>query len=336
MSKELLYPECEVRRDPPLGYDDPAFRLGFLRLEDRVPACHLQEVQGALVAPSGAVFKDGRVLAESLQVSFHGRPGLGSFYKKRLLGRVKEVPGRCFVVHNPFHLNYYHWITEVMPRLFSVRDRIQDRVLLMGEESRVYQAEYLRYFDVSGIVHIGRLELARAGNLLLPPMVSPFPVHNEGLMREMGAWIRERSPSGRPKYERCRNLYIVREPGKWRNLVNQDEVVALLKRYDFEAVCLEGLAVSEQVSLFRNVRNLVSVHGAGMANMIYMDPGGSVIDLINEHHRDPSFYNLACAMKHRQVVFQCATEGSVHRKAAVYDISADVERLQRYLEACRV
>jgi capsular polysaccharide biosynthesis protein len=118
--------------------------------------------------------------------------------------------------------------------------------------------------------------------------------------------------------------------------VNQAEVVELLNRYGFRAVCLEQLTIPQQVNLFRHVRNLVSVHGAGMANMIFMEPGGAVIDLINEHHRDASFFNLACAAGHRQVVLQCVTVGNIHRKAAIYDMAADISRLKHYLEQCLV
>jgi capsular polysaccharide biosynthesis protein len=336
VKKELLYPEFSVRRTPPLGYDDPSFHLSFLRLEDHVGPCSLCELDDALVAPSGVVFKDGQIVPESVHIFHSLKPNRGTFYKKMILGRVRPVHARCFVVHNPYHLNYYHWMTEVMPRLFSIREWIRDRVMLMGDESRVWQMEYLRYFDFAGVVHVGRLELARADNVIVPQPLSPFPIHNEAAVREMANWLKDRAGSEDDRYRDFRNLFIVRELGKWRNLINQDEVRSLLERYDFKAVSLESLSVSDQIALFRNVRNLVSVHGAGMANMIYMEPGGSVVDLINEHHRDASFYNLADVCGHRQVVLQCATEGSIHRKAAIYDMSADLEKLRHYLELCMV
>ena len=334
MKRELLYPEITVRRAPPLGYDDPAFHLSFLRLEERAEPCYVRELRNALVAPSGLVFKGGRIVPESVHTFNPPRPG--TFYKKLVLGRVRQAPDKCFVVHHRLHLNYYHWTTEMLPRIYCIRDRIRDRFLLLGDESRVWQTESLRYFEFAGVVHIGRLELARTENLLVPQPLGRFPVYNEQVLREMGAWYRERTPWNGSEFADCRNLFIMREPGKTRNLVNQAEVIELLTRYGFKAVCLEPLSIPRQVNLFRNVRNLVSVHGAGMSNMIFMEPGGAVIDLINEHHRDASFFNLACAGGHRQVVLQCATAGDIHRKAAIYDIAVDLDRLRHYLERCMV
>jgi len=241
MKRELLYPEFTVRRTPPLGYDDPALRLSFLRLEDRAGPCYLRELQNALVAPSGLVFKNGRIVPESVHT--FNPPKLGTFYKKLVLGRVKQAPDKCFVMHHPLHLNYFHWTTEMLPRIYSVRDRIRDRFLLLGEESRPWQMEGLRYFDFAGIMHIGRLELARAGELLVPQPLGRFPVYNERALLEMGAWFRERTPRNGSDFADCRNLYILREPGKTRNLVNQAEVVELLNRYGFRAVCLEQLTI---------------------------------------------------------------------------------------------
>jgi hypothetical protein len=67
-----------------------------------------------------------------------------------------------------------------------------------------------------------------------------------------------------------------------RMILNMDELIAdalvPLERH-FEVVVMENLAFAEQVKLMARTRILVAVHGAGLANCIFMRAGGAVVEL---------------------------------------------------------
>ena len=45
----------------------------------------------------------------------------------------------------------------------------------------------------------------------------------------------------------------------------------------FETVYTEELSFAEQVRLFSETRCLVSIHGAGLTNLMFMPPGGHML-----------------------------------------------------------
>jgi len=334
MRQESLYPALTIRRRPPVNHDDPACDLSFLRREDTCPPGFVCEMRHAFVSPFGIVFRNGRVVRESVYPgSIHGR-NAPTFYKKILLGCFRRIRGQCVVMHNPFYGNYYHWTVEALPRLFSVKDRIRDAKVFLGPDPQPFHAQTLELFSAAGIESIPRSDLALVEDLLMPSHAGVNPVCHEGLISEMGAWLRQRAQGDANSVPGGRNVYLMRGAGRDRRLINEDEVVSLLSGYGFEAVLAEDLTVTQQIRLFAGVKNLVAVHGAGLANMIYMPPGGLVVALINEKHRDPAFFNLAGACHHDIVLLQSRTHGTIHRKIARYDMIADLGKLEHYVRKC--
>jgi capsular polysaccharide biosynthesis protein len=56
-----------------------------------------------------------------------------------------------------------------------------------------------------------------------------------------------------------------------------------------------------QVAIFRETKLLIGQHGAGLTNMLWMDQGGTVVEVLPPRpaHDPPFFLNLARACGHR-------------------------------------
>jgi capsular polysaccharide biosynthesis protein len=61
--------------------------------------------------------------------------------------------------------------------------------------------------------------------------------------------------------------------------VNEDDVIAALTRMDFRSVQLESMPLKQQIGLFQNAEVIVAPHGAGLANLVYAQPGCKLIEL---------------------------------------------------------
>jgi capsular polysaccharide biosynthesis protein len=330
--RDVLFPAHTVRRAPPLNADDPGSRLSFMRREDTIAECSLCHVKRALVSPFGIVMKGGLVLTESLSPFRQGQREAPTFYRKMLLGRVTPVGGRCVAAHNGFYANYYHWTVEAIPRLFSIRERLAGAKLLLGQDVQPFHRATASLFQMAGIVPIGHDELALAEDLLVPSHTASFQQNNAEVVTGMGAYFRARVPDDRREFRDFHSVYLRRGGSQKRRLVNEEEVIGILTGGGFKVVELEGMDVPAQVNLFRHVRNLAAVHGAGLSNMIYMEPGGLVLSLINEHHPDSAFHHLACALRHRSVVLQCATAGPLDRDVKYLDMKADPAAVRSCLD----
>lgn len=80
--------------------------------------------------------------------------------------------------------------------------------------------------------------------------------------------------------ERPKRLYVRRKPdGRLRNIDNEPALMAMLERLGFETVYFEDHDVLEQARLIANAEAIISVHGAGMTNMMYASAGCLVVEL---------------------------------------------------------
>jgi glycosyltransferase involved in cell wall biosynthesis len=77
---------------------------------------------------------------------------------------------------------------------------------------------------------------------------------------------------------RNRRLLVARK-GPTRKIHNIEQVEAFLSRHDFETVYLEGMSIKDQILLFQSAEFIITPHGAGMANLLFCEPGTKVIEL---------------------------------------------------------
>jgi hypothetical protein len=92
------------------------------------------------------------------------------------------------------------------------------------------------------------------------------------------------------------DLYISRRDSTNRHLVNEAEVEAFCVQRGFIPVQLAGMPAADQVALFAGARRIVAPHGAGLANLLFCEPGTSVLELQMEGYDAGCFRNLANTM----------------------------------------
>ncbi|UWR00183.1 glycosyltransferase family 61 protein [Rhodobacteraceae bacterium S2214] len=77
-----------------------------------------------------------------------------------------------------------------------------------------------------------------------------------------------------------RRLYVRRkQAGRLRGIVNEDLLIEMLHGLGFETVYFEDHNVLEQARLMSQAEIVVSVHGAGMTNMLYVPEGCLIVEL---------------------------------------------------------
>ena len=89
-----------------------------------------------------------------------------------------------------------------------------------------------------------------------------------------------------------RRLLIARR-GPTRTIHNLKQVREFLSRYDFETVYLEGMSFADQILLFQSAEFIIGAHGAGLANLVFCEPGTKVIELMPSAELRPFFWLIA-------------------------------------------
>ncbi len=87
----------------------------------------------------GQIFKNGKVITESLSTPLFLKRYSPKFFITCLLSSIVKgnftrlKKHRYLIVHDEWSLNYFHWLTDVLTRLYSVKDVLQRYTLILPD-----------------------------------------------------------------------------------------------------------------------------------------------------------------------------------------------------------
>jgi glycosyltransferase involved in cell wall biosynthesis len=123
---------------------------------------------------------------------------------------------------------------------------------------------------------------------------------------------------------RNRRLVVARK-GPTRTIHNLEQVQSLLSKYDFETVYLEGMSMADQILLFQSAEFIIGPHGAGLANLLFCEPGTKVIEFMPFVEMRPFFWLISEKLDLVHGMQFCATVAGQGFQAA---ITVDIDKLQ--------
>jgi capsular polysaccharide biosynthesis protein len=144
----------------------------------------------------------------------------------------------------------------------------------------------------------------------VPTQTAPSGHYNEQLIRGVGDLLAEYYASDLRQTPQDR-IFISRSQAPKRKILNEEEVTELLRQFDFRIVKTEQLSFAEQVRLTAGTRYLVSNHGAGLTNMLFMKPGGNVLELRHASDKiNNCYFTLASALNLNYFYQSCEPENA--------------------------
>ena len=214
----------------------------------------------------------------------------GSVLPRRLAADKLGGVGFSLLTGRPgYRKNYYHFLTQTIPEhlalLRAAVDAFGQLTLLLPDSDHPLEAalasEAVRRFPDLPVRRIGLSEKVRCEAVVMHRVrrsnVFPSPPSRRFLSETVEA-MRQSFPVV-PAAGRTRHLFVSRADAKKRRLVNEDEIMARLAPFDFEAVTPGRLPVADQIALFSEAKIVAGPHGAGLTNIAFMPAGGSVIEI---------------------------------------------------------
>jgi capsular polysaccharide biosynthesis protein len=186
--------------------------------------------------------------------------------------------------------NYFHWMTEMLPRIAAMHHQDPDFPVLIP-------SNYLNYpFIVESLSQLNidfkpfDLRYTLKVNTLKAIEVPHVGRFNEALMHFFrGKFLQGFAPVSQP----FRLLYISRDRAKRRKITNEDDVFELLASKGFEKVSLENMPLKNQVKLFQEALVVIGCHGAGLANIMFMQKNQNIIELKSNNNNYWCYFSLA-------------------------------------------
>jgi len=243
------------------------------------------------------------------------------------------------VIHSGWTAGYYHWITESLPRALLMKDMYPDAVPILPSER---YSNYLKSLECLGFRCVEKFPTDR-NVVILDPILTECPrsfgTTAPALLHRVRDLVVEHFSCDMV----CNNakiVYVSRRQARGRYILNEKEVIENLRSFGAEVVCFEDLCFQEQVHLMMDTRILVSIHGAALTNMMFMNAGSKIVEIIphkngifdynivrNSFKHDPCYVRLAEVMGHDYNFLECTPDNGRYSHTHMANLTVNIDRL---------
>lgn len=291
----------------------------------------LVELRGAkIVGSNGAIIlPDGRFLVEVAWDPKYIRDD--PVYAERRGQRAVRKRGTYFSCFLFWHEWYYHWIHDVAARLHGVLEKLPDETLfLVPPKLKRYQ---WRTLELAGVPRERCLVYEGEEPWEMEKFYHATPAahcghHNRSTVRWLHRVLTRGIVEPVAPNDRSR-IYISRRKARCRRIVNEEELQPVLRAFNFQTVVAEDHSFEEQIRLFGGASHVLGSHGAGLSNIIFSPPGGTLIELFEPEVVRHCYWSLACAHDFR---YACFVGETVPRQENEPDMRIDPGGLRKLLE----
>jgi capsular polysaccharide biosynthesis protein len=295
----------------------------------------IKRLKNHLLLENGAVFHYLQLVQESVVLTGHGRIKLYNWkglLQVRLTYKKVVLSGQTIylTVHNSYG-GYYHWLLESLPKLLEARREVSEFTLLLPAcYTDSFYADTLRLLGISSVARLQPQTMYQAPTLVLPYVSEGMGDYALNALREVKAALLDAigatKPTGSPK-----RLYVSRRKAARRKVVNEAEVEQLMTCYGFEVVCFEDYTFEAQLQLCASADTLVSIHGAGLSNILFLPEKSTVIEFRKFDNGENYFYTqLASTLQHSYHLLYCAAENE-QQSVQDADLRVDIATLEAVL-----
>ena len=306
MGSDVLIENAVIQVKPsiPVGSDNCTSPIDPVSVE----AVHRRSHLGVYATGNGVLFKNFFPMKESsdrketLSKKFLGLRW--SYMRNAYVKSIWDCLNRSYIdtaywVTDHFLDSYYHWFCETYAKLFVLSEFRNSITLLLPHKLQNYSfiTETLDLLDFERIIYIEKGTSIKIDNLFTIDHLSPEFIIRDDIASGISRLVRN-SVGGRDENTQTEDrIYISRRLADKRRVLNERELHDVLRTHGFRVVVMEDLAFEHQVKLMTSCRYVVSAHGAGLTNMLFMEPGGAVLEFRNR--RNPMcFVSLASALGH--------------------------------------
>jgi capsular polysaccharide biosynthesis protein len=294
-------------------------------------------VAGVQVLPNGILTGSFSLLSETWAIPPRGlrkmKVAARAIQGRVFSSRVTNVARGLFVT-DEFSNGFFHWICDVLPRLEALsqagREELAAMTLIVPAMAYFpYVLPSLQPFTMQMPRILQWHERVFCEELLIIPPVAPTGNYRPSLMR----LLRMRFRRHFAVTSRSKRVYISRRDSAKRNIANEAEILPVLVRHGFECIIAEELPFAEQVRLLGSASHVVSNHGAGLTNILWMSPGSRVLELRRSGDGENNcYFSLASALELSYYYLQCAGTNPGESSHSG-NVTADPKALEKVLRA---
>lgn len=208
---------------------------------------------------------------------------------------LPSAPSPLFLLVRHPTTNYYHWITEYLPKLAAFEEYVshveEQPTLMIERDPPGWVTESLEAMGYGPDRRLSwRGDAARISRLLVPQHRSRTPDTPELPPPTDCEYVRRSIVDVSTDNAFANRVFISRRQANDRRVRNIREVRTVLDEYGFTSYTLENMTFSEQVDLFSGASIILGCHGAGLTNLLFSNDATVVELLPTSDVRNHYFY----------------------------------------------
>jgi len=341
--KKILAKGYAIRRTPPQNLkeeDAYYFRHEYIL---PIPDCQSFVFHDAYYSEDGVIYTNRLQLVERSVVDpewidkFRLRYVLANVVKKSKY-RIDDANYYLSAI-DLWSSGFAHWILDSLPRLYASRELHKHCYLILPEShNRTYILDTLNMFDFKGIHFFPKKTYCQISNLILVTHAAPQGSLHEYLSREFRQYAKEYCTKiGLGNFTQGERIYISRQRAPKRHILNEQEVELVVKELGFTVIAFEDYTIFEQMAIMQHAKYVVTLHGAGVSNMIFMPSHTHYLEIRRKGDtHNNHFFALASAMQinywYQLADFKPSPKADGKNfdllMGNYYDVLVDVEELQ--------
>lgn len=246
-------------------------------------------------------------------------------------------------------VTYFHWMFDVLPRLEVLRrsgfdweaiDRFVVNLYELPFQHQSFERLRIPHEKIIACCHTewlgsvdpvpGRVPHLTADRLLVPAIP-------ELRIYRGASWAHQFLRDTFLEPARTRRfpdrIYITRRSAAYRRVVNDAAVIETLEALGFRAIDPAQLPLVDQAAAFAAAKVIVAVHGAGLTNLVFSQPGTKVIEIFQPSHRQNTYWLLSNmgGLEHYHLTAEVAP-GADQATAVKQNIVINLDRLTAVLK----
>lgn len=256
------------------------------------------------------------------------------FFLKFIFPKFNFSKKTFLLITDEWTSNYYHWHFFALKKLAILKSKnlIEGSLLFLPKKYKRYKFT-LASLEKFGIKENQIVFLSKKSNIKVANLaIVTAPQQHQKAFCEMRKILLKNTAKKDLGFGD--KVYISREEQVLRYVENEKEVLSLLEKYGFKKIIIDKFSYDDQINICRDIKYLVSPHGAGLSNILFMSENTSMLEMASKRDSNESvteYYKLASLLNINYFYQECAARGKIqdfHHGSLLVDL----EKLEKNLK----
>ena len=237
---------------------------------------------------------------------------------------IQQIKGKFFLFGGEG--NYWHFMIDFMPRLYCLKYLPFSEIKIIIPDS-LPQKFFQFILKICNLLEINNIKFLRINRENLIYYFENLIFSSRPTISFTSIYFHKLLENSINK-SKIKNLYIKRGNTNNRKVLNENELIKILKNYNYNILDCAELSIEQQIKGFSEAKNIIIPSGAAMANLLFVPDDINVVEIRSNLDGDFS-KNINLKNRFKLYHFEKTTKvGPKLRK----DIIVDIQELVKLVE----